>query len=220
MKTYWDHSEKERAELSREDVQSLLKFELMEKGVVAPSDPEYLPETAPELPTTTMYRVKCGYSSGDLLFATADNAAQAIALSAGWTKTEYLAGTHLQTVDYSELEISTCELNSAADIAKHRSALEEAASNKAANKKARDAFNAECNAVEEVTSHVWEDWHEMRAKLARLTSVNETLDEYLEMCDGNESLAKEFLAKAFAAETIAEADEWFPRASNGSPLLA
>jgi hypothetical protein len=219
MKTYWDHSEKERSELTADQVSDLLKYELMEQGVLAPEQPKYLPEDAPELPTTEYYTIKKGYSSSNLLFATADDAAHAAALCCGWNGSTYFSSKSLDHREDAELEIGTVKCVSQADIAKHRSALEQASANKKANEKARSDFQDAVKACDRVTEGVWDDWHSQGAKANRYQKIVDTYQEYLTLAEFAVDIAYGFLIKAFPAEDVQKAGEWHDDAFLAAKLV-
>src|SRR5579859_586132 len=100
MKTYWDLSEKERAALSREDVERYIDAELMMKGVlkVTPLMLEPLP-SAPE-PTTTYYQVSTGsVYTLDPLFRTAADAEAFLAMRPCREGREWCTGASIKFVD-------------------------------------------------------------------------------------------------------------------------
>lgn len=208
MKTYWDHSEKERSELSREHVDDLLKFELMRAGVLRPETPQYEPEVTPDVKKRTVFRVKQNYSTCDMVFDSAEKAAQAMALCCGFHQRHYLGGLSLDGYKSGDLTIDPVEVCDEADVASQRSALELAGANKKANEAKKAEFAKACKECEAVTSGVWDDWHEQHAKARTYQKIVATFGEYRTMADGDSDIAYSFLCKAFDVEEIQKAGEW------------
>ena len=61
-----------------------------------------------------------------------------------------------------------------------------------------------------MTDRVWEDWFKKRAMVEDLSRVVGTYKEYLGLTGGDSMLALKFLLKAYPAETVTKAGEWFP----------
>jgi hypothetical protein len=208
MKIYWDHSEKERSELTREQVEDLLKFELMREGVLKPEAPEYLPETVPAVQKRTLYRAKLDYSTCDMVFDSADKCAQAIALSCGFSSSHYLSGLSLSGYKSGTMTIDPVEVCDEADVAAQRSALEQIGANKKSNETKRAAFNKAVKECEKTTQGVWDDWLEQRDKARTYQKIIATFNEYAVMSDGKLDIAYTFLCKAFSADEVQKAGEW------------
>jgi hypothetical protein len=211
MKRYWDYDEKERAEMTMEQVEGLLSAELMEAGVIRVEAPTLLPTEAPEIPGTILYVIKAGYQTPNFAYKTADDAAKAMekAIPLGH---DYLGnGTYIYTESKSASEGLTIEplpIHTKGDVANHKSLVERAAANAKANEAANKTYTESCKAVSDVTDRVWVDWNNCRATLGTYQRIMRTLDEYTETCEGNRDTALKFLAKAFPQPDIDQAREW------------
>lgn len=200
MKTYWDYSEKERAELTHEDVAKLIDFELMEKGVlkVAPLVLEGV--TEPKLPTVEVFRVVIGtYDRVNVAFRRIEDAQtfiamQPIMIAHDWeTQRE-----HMKSLDAPKIE-----LVAAVDehvIANHKNELKRIAAARAENERKSSAHRKAMEAVEQASKGVWDDWYEVIDRKRQAERIAATRVEYLRMTDGNAELADAFLAKAFDVE--------------------
>lgn len=213
MDRYWDRSEWECAGLIREQVEALLTVELMEKGVVRVEQPELEPVEEVKPATVTIYGISCGgrYGSPDVL----DFGFETIDLADAFTKLKPLKiekdyGTNVvMSEPMRDLAVVPRDLPTVAEAATLKSRLDKAAAAKKANKERMDAYNAAVKAVTEATSGVWDDWQECRAKDRKYMKIKTTMAEYVGICGGNTETALAFLEKAFSAEEIAEATNWF-----------
>lgn len=104
MNRYWDLSRKERAELTEEQIKATIIIELMEKGVVVPVEPEYIPVDEVPGPDVTLYAPSPRYSTSGFGFASPDGAA-AVLSTAIDIDTEYIAGSTVRVIGTSDIEI-------------------------------------------------------------------------------------------------------------------
>lgn len=208
MKRYFDYSEKERSEMTAETVDSLMARELMEAGVVAPKPPVLEDVPRFEATKTRVYRVKAGYSYlHGFAFRTLEDAEAFTRLSVVDIESGYPSDlTYFKHFD--KLGIEPEDVLDQAEFVRVKETAEKAKSIKTANEKATSDYNAECKASRDITEGVWSDWRECREKAARIARIQRTFDEYLNLCDGQGALASRFLAKAYTAEQLQEADEW------------
>ena len=77
MKTYWDYTERERSEMTEDQVTALLDVELMSKGVLKVVAPILNKIEPVDLPTETKYE------AGGILFVTVEQAQAFLALKLG-----------------------------------------------------------------------------------------------------------------------------------------
>lgn len=210
MKRYFDHTEKERSEMTAETVESLMARELMEAGIVKPEKPVLEEVPTFETTKTRYYRVKSGdycHTLSGIAFLTLQDAEAFTKLGVVSRDSGY--GSSVEYVKpFAKLSIEPEEACSQEEFIRVKEIAEKAKAIKAANDKAVAAYNAECKASIEVTDGVWTDWRECRAKAQRIQRIYATYEEYYRMCDSNESVASRFLAKSFSIEQLKEADEW------------
>lgn len=211
MKRYWDYSEKERAAFTSEQVESLMAAELMEAGVVRVEQPEMLPTDMPEIQASALYTIKCGYSSPTYAFRTAEDASKALSLALALDH-DYIGGNYYhKTNPKREMTIEAVAIYDGADLANFRSSAEKMAANKDANDAALKLYQEACKSVDAVVQGVWADWHNCQATRRRYQKIIDTHTEYSGICDGDESKARVFLAKAFPQPDIDAAFDWFGR---------
>jgi hypothetical protein len=214
MNRYWDFTEKQRSEMTGDQVRAFLDVELMEKGVAKIATPELQPVQEVALPKASYYEIqrKGEYSTTGtgILFDTADKAAAFIALSPLWEESKYEFGSDKKYVQPGrEMGMAVVSLPTEADVSNCAVVLKQNRSVEEANRKANSEYGTAITAVEEATKGVWDDWHDCREKATRCAKVKATREEYLKLCDGNVTTADAFLAKVFSVEAIAKADDWF-----------
>lgn len=212
MQRYWDYSEKERSELTAEQVESLMVVELMEKGVTKIDRPILAEVEKPTLPTTTFYEVqhKGDYSntSTGYVFATLAQA-QAFVDAKPIEIANHYPAYEKYAKPCAGFAICPVEMPNEQAYLESKVALEKAKADKEANDKALKEYNDKAEAMHKATNGVWADWRECRQRASDNKRIIDTLSEYVNICDGDRAKAFVFLAKAFDSEQIAAACEWF-----------
>jgi hypothetical protein len=206
-KTYWDFTEKERAEMTRENVEALLDVELMTKGVLKVNPPVLEPEVeVPLLKDTAWFKV------GELVFDTLEQAKTFMGLSPHKSNYEYLGGGWANKLEYSERytadKVEMVMLKSHDDVLTHKAALEKARGVTDRNAKAKEEFQKQSNSQAKVFDGVWEDWSRQRDKLESHKRVFATFETYLKLSEGNDVTAARFLFKAIAPKDVFDAYEY------------
>lgn len=213
MNRYWDKTEKERSELTAQDVESYLAVEMMEKGVKKLEEPVLLTiEPAPK-PSTRYYEVSFDGTYGrpdssDFCFETMEQAQSFINSSPYKIVNDY--GTETKhAAACTGGAITPVEKYSPADVARYKSILEKNKSAKSSNEKVMSAYNAAHKAVTQAVEGVWDDYRECCSKRRECEEVKRTWDEYVTLCGGDEKIASTFLRKAYDSERITDAENWF-----------
>tara|TARA_R110000824_G_scaffold526_3_gene3327 strand:+ start:1861 stop:2550 length:690 start_codon:yes stop_codon:yes gene_type:complete len=205
MKTFESYTDLEKANLTKEEVEALLKYELMELGIISPQPPILLPEEGPDLKEKTYYQPSLKpYSSLDLAFATAKEAEafmnlKPLILDSGYPSYQ----KNVATPEEPKVEIVKAICKADYDSSK---ALSEAATrNKDANKAATDKYQQKLTDASAATQHIWDEWFECgRTKTASQQLVS-THDQYFADCDENDEIALRFLGKAYSQNEIKDA---------------
>ena len=214
MNRYWDLSERQRSELTAEQVESMLAVELMEKGVQRIEPPKLLPVEFPTVKKTTVWVLKRGYSQSDVAYETAEAAAAAMK-SGFWLDYNSVGDKTVYSINRQEIRVESADVTDASEVAAVKSQADKAKANKKANDDALREYNDNNTAVTEAVEGVWDDYHECRRNAHNYKRVIATREEYRNLCDGDEALADTFLLKAYNRDTIKLALEWF-----GEPPLA
>lgn len=215
MNRYWDKTEKERSELTRDQVEAFLTVELMEKGVVRVDPPkiEDLPDV--DVEKKVVYRV--GYDwrySGkeyfDVVFSDAESAQRLAELKPMKCDYDYNIGSQWKyAVPCGGLCVESTELYEHSSVLNVKSTLARRAEISKANESALSEYRTAAKAVDDAVAGVWADYYSCVKRSAKLTKIRDTFTEYLGMCDGNEAMARQFLLKAFSASDVTDAEAWF-----------
>lgn len=214
FRTYWDLSDKERAQLAGDDVEKFLDAELMTKGVLKVTAPQFDPEPAvPELPKQTYYRVRfVGQTDTGVVFSDRASADTFAGLAAFSVDRTYIGGGWSQSVEHVQAlhdpEISECQLASHDDFRAHKASIDRAAAVREANRKKRDEFEKTSKEQAKVLEGLWDDWHRCRELDTRMRRTVETFEDYKRVAGGDAAVAARFLLKVFSREQIAEAAAW------------
>ena len=209
--SYWDLSERERAALTREDVERYLAFELMEKGCgLRITEPNLL--AVPTLPVKPRdyYGVSDEnyYNGTKVLFETREQAEQFLSLRPLTEKSDHVDGAWVKHAEPLTEEIKIVSAISPADFQTHRSALQANEKAKAENKKRQEEYEKTVKAQDSALKGLWDDWYECGRKALEHDKVKRTWGQYVVMA-GNTELAAKFLLKVFSVSQIEEAAEWF-----------
>jgi len=212
MNKYWDLTNEERGKLSEDEVRATCKVELMEQGVINPTPPTLLDETAPSPSTRMVYDVfrKGDYSyeregvSCDVVFESEEQARAFMDLEPMRLYDDHGTGTRYAKACI-DLRVVTRDIAEESDVVKLRAVLEEAKQAKVTNDKAKVEYEKALTVAREAVEGIWEDWHACRERLTYLKRVRETYREYLDLTEGDEATAKRFLLKTYSDEDCQEA---------------
>lgn len=208
MKTYEDYTEKERADFTTEQVESLLKYELMKRGVLMPPQPVL--ETVPDevvLKKQTFYAIRIKDTQIPALFETQEKAAEAVKLICGISDTEY-PGSYRSSVTVIDRGDARIVAEQAAERAEYeflRTALKTRSEIIERNEKTLEEFRRATTEVNKAVDWVWNDWREQCLRKNNAQKLQKTFLEYLEMCDQNKELASRFLDKISTRDAIDDA---------------
>lgn len=212
MERYWDLTEKQRAELTDDQMEAYYAIERMERGAIAPVPPEYKPEVLPEVPTNRYYAVHSKNTYGDkfgCLFRTTDEAQKFIDLRPLIAESDY-------TIDYKqtakvpdEMCIVPVDLPTKDALIGVKPAYVKAHTAATENKKLRDEYDKAQTAYAEVLSKLTQDRYDCQALARKHKKITDTFEAYQRTANGDSGIAMKFLAKAFTDNDIAAAFEWF-----------
>lgn len=208
MQRYWDYSEKERAAMTEEQVEQLLGYELMERGVLKVDPPAIQTMLPVDMPKRRVFSLAetDQYGNAKPIGISFDTIGQAEACLAAvpmmrvheWNVEQHVAPIKGITVIAEELPDTAAVLAAKATTDDNRRRKNE-------NDEAQRQYEAAVKKVSDATSDVWSDWHDCRRKADEAKKIRDTFDEYKRMTGGNEEMARAFLAKAFDASEIEEA---------------
>lgn len=214
MVRYWDLTTKQKSELTQEDIRSLIKIELMEKGVVVPSPPTLVDvQEVVELSQVNVYTVmsRDKYMSRKIVVAFA-NEKDAIAftqMNPLAIDYDYSIGSAYKYVrPLVDLSISVDQYYTYADITQMAAMLRERKAALDSNAKAQSEFTKANKIVEEASQDLFEDWHKANATKRRMEVIKRTLDDYIKTA-GDRETALKFLNLAFSTAEINEMFNWF-----------
>ena len=198
-------------------VTALLDVELMTNGVKKPVAPTLI--EIPKCPIGDKVKrfavhYKGRYGSDDkagCVFNTLEQAQAFIDMCPCFQDYDYEVGSEFQYLKpMVESKIAVEEFYTQEQVNEFRNELKGRKSKTEANQKAQSEFNAACAKSEEITRGVWNDWSKKRELRGSLQQIVVTLKEYIKLSDGDQPVAMKFLEKAYTAEEIAQAKEWFP----------
>lgn len=211
MERYWDLSKKQRAALTREQVEAFADVELMERGVlkVPPLALEPVPD-APK-PTTTVFLVKQGgYHTVEVAFETPEAAQAFVELKPLIRSTEWCGSAHVaRTSPLGEHAVFAEQVYSDAEWKAHKAAIEQAARARGANENAERERDEALRKQQAELGDMFKDWSACREAERDHRRVVETFRDYERIADGDRYVAARFLRKVFTIDQIRDAATWF-----------
>lgn len=207
-KSYWDYEEEERAKLSDTEVETLLKYELMEKGVLNPPPLELEPEEPSTIRRNPYYKVVLKFKSWstDEIPVLFNNPIDARAfLEMDWVFEDYEHCQHCARVR-TEQEIKSVELPWYQSVVEQQAAIQKAQSAKSRNERRTREHEEALRAVANATDAIWSDWHRCMNIAALHDGIRDVYHDYFEMVEDSD-VALKFLLKVkdFNLEDIVKA---------------
>jgi len=204
MLDYWDLDEWERSELTEEEINKCLDFELMRKGVIRFPHPGIEPQP-PVLEKNEIW-----YKCCDVYFKSSEDAAK---IANPFKKEhDYKIGYDIFWISSrSDLEIVVEKFPSYETIQKHRIGLIKYKEEKALwDKKNSDYYNNN-KEITTACASILEDWESLNNTVQAYGNIIETYNSYCKMTDNNKKLAFDFLLKLkqYSESLIKEAFVWF-----------
>lgn len=213
MKTYWDLTEKDRAALTREEVEKFGDAELMTKGVlkVSPLVLEPLPPIPP--PAMQCYRVRVGaryqQTTLDVGFATLEAAQAFLALHPLHIVTQWVKGKNVEAAGViADHEIVAETMYTTAEVKESTASLERRGAVEIENEKRQRDYDADMKKQSDALEGMWTDWYDCQAKAKHMQRIVDTFNEYVRIASGARDVAGVFLLKVSSLAEIAEAAEW------------
>ena len=221
---YWDLSPRDRANLTRDEVEKFIDYELMQKGVLRVEAPTLEPVPEVTFAKRRYYKATASsigsYGSDSPIFPTIEQAEAFAALTPLVEVGAYLGDGRHSYVTPTEVTISPVEMMDAETYHAVAAALARQASIIKKNKEERDEFEKAAKAQDEALRDLWEDWERQRDFDYTFSRVIETWKKYLELSKGDAEIAAGFLTKVHGHEQIREAFEWFGLTAPGELVQA
>lgn len=206
MQRYWDLTTKEKAALTREELEPYIRVELMEQGVVVPPPPKLEPIEEVQIGKHVVYKIVLnGYTYLDVAFERAEDAQALLMLHPLHLRSEYAGGEHVSVATpLDRPAVTGIDVSNADDLECHQEALKRNAVAKKHNDEATREYDKARKAAAEASSGMLSDWLQAQSTEAHHRRIRATLDEYVTMA-GDRAVAMKFLVKAFNADDIEEA---------------
>jgi len=203
MKTYWDLTKQQRVRLTRDEVEAFCDQELMQAGVLRP-DPwdETESPLMPELGTDAFFEV------GGVIFKTLEQAQAFLDLAPMKSEYDYSTGYDYKYVVPISSSVETKSFYRQDSLLANQAALAKVNSRKEARRAKAEEYEAAHKKIAEATIALLSDYDTCLDYARQAAKIQATFDEYLTMCDGDEALAKSFLAKVFEQEEVDFAEKW------------
>lgn len=214
MKTYWDHTPRERAEMTEDVVRGLLDAHLMERGVLRVAAPVIKKlKQVPELKRQTVWVVcvkgQYGAETQIAAFDTPERAHKFVELQPMTVAYDYSLGSDRYYAEpIIEAFVQKKEFMDRVDLMNNKALFDENKAIESENAGAEKGYREAAKAMNSCLGEVWEDWGNQRALDSQHRQVAHTFEEYKATAQGDEETAAKFLLKVFPGQKIKEASEW------------
>jgi len=215
MKTFWDLTDRERAELDPDQVRYYENVELMSAGVLEPLRPDLEPVPNAPKPTRDVVVVRVGgYRLLDVGFTANESAREFLrqletgqALVIG---SEYVGGKSIPVIEKAnDLRLVVESAFTAEEKAESSIAVRKASEVAERNRKLQEDYDASVLQRDAVLSKLRDELRRCQETGRRLGRIRATFAEYLDTA-GDPSVALRFLVKAFGGNDVALAFAWRP----------
>lgn len=203
MKTFWELTKRERAQLDAEAVKALLPLHLMEKGVKRPAEPQLLPILEVNLKPAGRVFIAAGVA-----FKTLEQAEALFRLEPQKLDRNWRHSGEQKFLTPHDYHIQQEHFFTEGDIDATQSILKTNAEHRSSNEKEQKEFAEATNAVNDVNQEVWSEYWLCKTEARKHAQVKNLFNEYLKMTEGDETMAYRFLKKAEGLEAIQAAWAW------------
>lgn len=214
MRAFDDLSQHELTELTDDQIRRYIDIACAEEGIALLPDP-------PTPPSNVIAEDKTCYSVGDLMFEAQDVAqrvADFVNAQPGRGTTEYISGPSYRRAWKRELdpiEVGRVALFSPERAGGLKAEIEAGDRAKKAYEDAKRAYDQAAHARGNVARHIRTTIEEAWDRRRRINFLREAHERYLQLAEGNRTIAARFLAKAYA-----DARELVPEAFDEDVTLA
>lgn len=191
-------------------VESFLAVELMEAGVINPRKPDLVEIVEPttELEKSTWYAIKRNSYSQLCVVSTIESAEAIIKAGPMFVDYDGSIGSEYSYVESAELTIEPVQLYEQSAVARIKPSLAKVKSDRDHNAKESKRYDQECEAMRNAVDGIWEDWRECQGLEVAAQSIEETMVEYVDLCEGDTTKALVFLKKAIGDDAVERAASW------------
>ena len=208
MNTYYELTDYERSQLTDEEFERYLDIARMQSDI-AIDDPEPpIDDILSKLEYVPVFAVQIDHWNDVAAFAKREDAEAMLALSVVMVGNDYQIGTPYIDQKPNTLRVVEKRVATAESYAKHKPDLErrkKMADNRAQQERRRNDMLA---LLEEELLPLREDRRRCQNTAYTVACIRAKLAEYRLLCDGDETIARRFLAKHYSAEKIELADSW------------
>lgn len=198
MKRYDEYSKEELAELSEEQINTLVELEIAYAGILPAICPQPIPPFDPGIkPTHELYEC-CG-----LLF---ESQADAISLSGMSVSSKdydyYSGGVQYQYATKRDYDSSVKKifLYHKEDVDRVKAALKERKELEESYKAAQKEYDKFVKETSEIRSTVFTAWREALKFRSAVSEAKRVYEKYLTLAEGNEKIADQFFTDAYRTE--------------------
>lgn len=209
MKMYNDLTDYEKSNLTNEEFERYLNIARMQSDIKIDDPDPPIGELTDGMEMVTVWEVRTDHWSTIARFATQAEAEAMIALKPLKVDSDYPLGVeYLASADPMKLSANAVRVATCDSYKKHKpdaEARKALSANRASFEKQRADL---IESLEEELEPMRDDRRRCRQQAFMVSRVRAKLAEFIGLCDGDETIARKFLAKHYSEEDIAIADSW------------
>lgn len=208
MKHLNELTQQELVELTDEEFEKYLAYEMMDRGILPAVPPTRIPLKEIETKTRTFYLLKHDWTEIPMLFERIEDAevvlkAKPLVKNTTWPGSISYAKEVKWELESIQLPDEPTAKASVDVVTYNNSANEQ-------NEKAEKEYNENSEAASEVREELRAiviDAHQAKRQAER---IRDTFNSYVSLSNGDKIVAYNFLLKAFSREDCCKAANWFP----------
>jgi hypothetical protein len=218
MKTYWDVNEKDRADLTEEEMEKFFEIELMMNGEVIPKKPVFkeIEDPMEKLRGKREIKFSVGGISSKTLFDTIEDANKFLELNPQ-------RGEYIYEVGYDYIYATKISDKIDQIVTYKKEDLEEVKEDKTIyeNRKKEyeedlEEYRKQRSSVEDLLSKIKEDKLERDKERRKLNEILQTYERFLTLAEGDSDIARTFLEEKYDFWEIEKAFELLDWLANES----
>ena len=212
MKSIYDMSKPEIAELNENQLSILTQIEIMKAGLVLP-DPPVNPELFELKPTVPVWEIRCGRDF--ICRLPSSDLADAVLAASNhqFVREDYIYGVGYERKfpdSYNHLEIVKNYLYDEGELRRKADEVKKSSERKEIYVNAKRDYDAAFDKVQKVSAAVRGCYYEACREKRQADKVIETFESYKSLTNNNEDIALKFLKQAFSEDEIEIANEFRP----------
>ncbi len=196
MKLLEEMNDEEVVALDDAGIEKLVQFEAANQGLKPAARPLELQIKRPSIAKTTQ-----GFKLGDIIFEKQEDAIAVARMPRFKEGYDYRSGYSLRWLEAADdAQVTTVVYYEKADIMANVAELRQLEEDKKASEEGTKAYQEYQSGIASIKNEVWTRFWKAQHKMEELKHAKAKFEEFKELADGDEKVAKRFFIKGFAGK--------------------